>query len=342
MLYVRAILIVILLSQQALAGFFSKTPTNDCFWRLFNANARQSAEDYAQSNDRLKRDYVMSFGESSLQGLKQGDTVIDVGSGYGLFLLDLIQENKIRGIAINAQNNLKNFENLQSLSSSDWLNKIEVATMQRDGAVQFVGFDWVRSDRVQRLCVSLGLDPGIFDELLRMPKDAAKKIFKKRLLEMSDKIAEHKKSGQLVYDVGYAEETLSKYKNQATLITDLWGAYSYSPARVQLLEEYYNALKVGGKGHILVPVYAKSGFFYNPTTTKFQITLEDFLVEKYPNIFKLRSLKSQFSESKVLEIVRDPNVAELKINLKLKNHINAQESRTKEFAPPIIEYEKIE
>lgn len=116
--------------------------------------------------------------------------------------------------------------------------------------------------------------------------------------------------GYFVYHEGWVEKELMKFKNQADLIVDIWGAFSYSILKDKIIQETYTALKPGGKAYIL----------FHPKKTraivKWQVRsmngLEDreakfdeFLAINYPKIFRSwRSPSSETMEAKIIEITK--------------------------------------
>lgn len=53
--------------------------------------------------------------------------------------------------------------------------------------------------------------------------------------------------------LGFAEAVLPQLQNDYKYITDVWGAFSYSPAKAELLQLYFERLQVGGEAYILFP-----------------------------------------------------------------------------------------
>lgn len=58
------------------------------------------------------------------------------------------------------------------------------------------------------------------------------------------------KRGQFIYRRGWVEEHLPEYENQADIIIDLWGGFSYSINKKEILEDIWRALKPGGNAYV--------------------------------------------------------------------------------------------
>lgn len=82
-----------------------------------------------------------------------------------------------------------------------------------------------------------------------------------------------------------SEDYLKESKERFDLITDLFGAYAYSPDRDELIEHYYNHLKVGGKAFVFINSHT-----YLKNLIKFGeefVRLEESLAEQYPRCFEI-------------------------------------------------------
>ena len=88
---------------------------------------------------------------------------------------------------------------------------------------------------------------------------------------------------RVVYEQGAAETILPKYFSAADVIVDNYGAFTYSSARLHLLESAYRALRPGGRAYIRTPPVA---FVIQPDRTL--IPLGEHLSKKYPQFFSVR------------------------------------------------------
>jgi SAM-dependent methyltransferase len=79
-----------------------------------------------------------------------------------------------------------------------------------------------------------------------------------------------------------AEAALLRYPNTADVIVDNYGAFTYSPARIHILNSAFRALKPGGIAYFRCPPlsFVSSGGRMTP--------LEIYLSQKYPRIFTVR------------------------------------------------------
>lgn len=84
---------------------------------------------------------------------------------------------------------------------------------------------------------------------------------------------------------GRSEDYLFGTMARFNLITDLFGAYAYSPDRDKLIEQYYNHLKVGGKAFVLL--VNRDNLKNIIRVGDRAVRLEEYLVEKYPASFKI-------------------------------------------------------
>ena len=324
-----------------LSSMTSLLSANDCIYQLFNSQSRISAQNYIEPNTRGLDEYIDSFGSELKHGLKNGHTVIDVGSGYGLSVLDLIRQNKVKGIAINIQDNYSFLTNLNKFSRQEWDSKLVIQFNQDKTRVRFKKFDGISADVLSQIAKKVGFDPTDLMVTKELSPLVAAAFYQKQILNLSQKIKDYQKTGKFVYEVGYAEKVLPHYKGQAERVMDFWGAYAYSPARVELLQSYYNALTPSGRAYVLIPSQARSGFVYNDDLLSFKLILEDYLVSRYPTVFKkvkTLSKNKSFSDLSVLQISRDARIPDLNLDyIKLNKIINEHATKTSTFAPPIIE-----
>lgn len=331
---VRILLLVIFLSHASFA--------NDCIYKLFNGQAKLPATAYREPNARDLDRYIDELGNGVAHGLRKGDVVIDVGSGFGFSVLDLINEKGVRGVAINVQDNYALLTQYKKLSSADWKSKLVIGQNKVRGLVKLESYNGISADVLAQIAEKIKLDASVFSRTKEMSMNIAPAYYQKNIIELAEKVKEMQKNKKFIYEVGYAEEILPKYKNQAKRITDLWGAYSYSPARIELVQSYYQALAPGGKAYVLVPIRVKTGFRYDDVLGEFGLSFEEYLVKRYPQVFSLESPKNASIPSDVLVVKKPLDSFDLDLsNVHFKRVINESESKTKDWAPPIVEYEKI-
>ncbi|HEX4926226.1 MAG TPA: class I SAM-dependent methyltransferase, partial [Bdellovibrionales bacterium] len=84
---------------------------------------------------------------------------------------------------------------------------------------------------------------------------------------------------------GFVEDILPRFKNRAKLIVDMWGAFSYSPAKAEIVEAVYAALKPGGQAVIYVAAATYEIYVNTPAG---KVRFVEWLVTTYPGLFSLR------------------------------------------------------
>lgn len=130
--------------------------------------------------------------------------------------------------------------------------------------------------------------------------------------------------GHFVYHEGWAEKELMKFKNQADLIVDIWGAFSYSILKDKIIQETYTALKPGAKAYILFhPRKTRAIVKWQVQTVTGledrQARIDEFLAVTYPKIFRSWwSPSSETMEAKIIEITKPlegPDTLDLELQL---------------------------
>ncbi len=124
------------------------------------------------------------------------------------------------------------------------------------------------------------------------------------------------KKGVFEYRQGWVEEVLPTFKGKAKLITDVWGAFSYSVKKIEILESIYTALEPGGEAYVL----------YHPNKTPAIVTLpngrrvgiDEWLSTRYPKIFS-RGQSGDYDTkyANTIKIVKPKTPTELKIALEV-------------------------
>ncbi len=120
--------------------------------------------------------------------------------------------------------------------------------------------------------------------------------------------------GKFEYKEGYAEEVLTAFGEKVDLITDIWGAFSYTTEKAYLIETIFKKLKPGGKAFILL----------NPLKTPAEVIsegesldLSTWLGKKYPNLFKVYDSPGQDTPfAHIIEITK-PKTGSDEISLPL-------------------------
>ena len=193
----------------------------------YSYNATRSIDELADSGVRF------------LGNLPEQSSVLDVGSGFGVYANELaLQGHRVTTI------NLQDFYADRLLPQIDRLSS---ANVNRSKLTQI----YEEVDRVGvpfRIEVSppgpsLGTvraEPGATDGYLNSLRVAVRQINERRRALQEQ--------GNLKALVGSAQEKLSKVPdNSMDLILDVFGATTYSDYRVLLISSYWKKLKVGGK-----------------------------------------------------------------------------------------------
>ena len=291
---------------------------------LFNKNSQIAPQEYVPPNYRRMDDYINVFGHEFKNGLQKGDLVIDAGSGYGLSMLDMIKQQKVTAVAINTQDSYQFVQQIKKMSENEWKSNLVIGWSQSMNTSRFEGFSYASKDVINALSNITGGEPNLFSKSVNMTKEDAFIFYKSELQKLALQIDDLKKQGKFDYKVGFVEDVLPSYQGQASRLTDLWGAYSYSPDRVRLIESYYKALKNDGVAYVSLSERASTGIHYNPVTGGFQTSFESYLVSRYPQIFQI-VLKRNNTAMGFLRIKKDHTILQLDIGLKFKRIINEQE-----------------
>jgi hypothetical protein len=186
---------------------------------LISPKNKHSYVTYDQPNLRALGDYINILGEefeNTFLKLGDGDNWLDIGAGFGMAVIHGIVEKQRGNVAINGTT-----INLQD-------NWSHVFSNIKDGV----------EDKKNDLII------GTLSSIFREPKDY--------FYEQGEKIALNKVKESLVSLRGFkfvaseALEYLEGANRHARLITDLYGAFTYSIDKVALIEAYYRALNRNG------------------------------------------------------------------------------------------------
>lgn len=110
--------------------------------------------------------------------------------------------------------------------------------------------------------------------------------------------------GSFEYKAGWAEQVLKEIpSNSVDHAVDLWGGFTYSPNKAEILEEIYRVLKPGGRAFVLLssktPAHVE-----DPSVNYGQpVSLEWYLARKYPDVFSSRKAHHEdLRGAKIIEI----------------------------------------
>jgi SAM-dependent methyltransferase len=116
---------------------------------------------------------------------------------------------------------------------------------------------------------------------------------------------------RITHEEGPAEYILDHYQNRADAIVDNYGAFTYSPARIHLLEKAYAALKPGGIAYFRTP---PTNFFIQGSSL---IPFEEELAHRFPKIFSVRKTAASPSQGSS-EMVESHTVLVMKRSSRLE------------------------
>ena len=139
------------------------------------------------------------------------------------------------------------------------------------------------------------------------------------------------------YVQGWAEEILPKYQNQATHIIDLWGAFSYTILKTELIEKIYDSLQMGGEARIYF------NYFMTPTQViqpdGKAIDFDRWLASRFPEIVSIEDANTRMaSEGYIMYrtiVIKKKSNSSFRIPLKMISYI-MQHGKF-----PSIDYEEI-
>ncbi|MFN8845430.1 MAG: hypothetical protein ACK5V3_09605 [Bdellovibrionales bacterium] len=247
-------------------------------------NAKIEVSSYAQPNARTLDTILVSLGSGAIRyisQLKPGSVVIDSGSGFSIASAQLAIK-KMKVFAINAQNAWEYFSLMLNQNPNDPKVKKIIAVAISDLGVSIKGTDLKTKNN--------GHGPWVDID------NAKSKDLRTVGLRLLDKLRGLFESGHFNYVVNFSDIFLKTTENAADLIIDNWGAIFYSPNRTLLFDSYFKTLKPGGKaflkirdsyGHgVIDEVIIKSG------KTNYKISLIEYLVENYPDIFSVDNYRS--------------------------------------------------
>ncbi len=211
--------------------------------------------------------------------LSPGAVWIDVGGGFGIAALQA--STHLRTIVINAQDF---WQTMHSDNTPHHIIRNAAVALQ----VSFADIPREKHRYSDKKYINDGNETrdtaGAFFYSWVNVKDHHYQILKKRILK---KLHDHSASNHYQYLVGMAEKIFPNLTIKAELITDLYGAFFYSSARIELLEMYYNQLKDNGQAFVRFRTSQQIGVEDQIDINGQKIPLIQFLTKTYPQIFRI-------------------------------------------------------
>ena len=276
-------------------------------WRAFeyknqNVNASQSAEDYGQTNYRTLHDYEQRFAtgfKNAIEGLDKNSLYIDSGSGISVAARTVAYKTSAQVIAINPQDYSEYFQILETPTQQliEQILSPESEVIRRRDALAnhhiVTGIKLPSGQLLTKMLLTFAKDvqqgkqvsSDNLPSAMPWTDTKVKKAFAKEVRSLHGVLKDIRSS--FYYHVGYSQTALKQYKGKADLITDLFGAFYYSPERIELLRAIYEALKPGGQAYIHIgPVskYKRDTVYYYRSRPK--TNLVSWLTTTYPTIFR--------------------------------------------------------
>lgn len=215
----------------------------------FEVNETQSdPTKYLQPHFR-SLESIKAFATMSL--LEHMDTpgvrILDSGGGYGLAGLELSLQKQKSATVINSQNFWGHFKSrLLGVESFE----VSRETMGRNTLFKVNGVPLTVIEQLSRLFnekVYLHTD---FEDSQRSPSKKAE--LDQHISRLLSKLENHK---NFRYVPGYSEHVMGKLSSSFDVILDFYGAFFYSPNRLQLLRNYWQKLAPGGAAYIVLGSY---------------------------------------------------------------------------------------
>lgn len=312
-----SILVLLSLATHSQAGDLRCEALFNDVQLVYNFNAEVPADQYDQNNLRSFTHYLSFFKpdlEEHLKQLTQDDLYIDSATGIGVAAKTISTLTPAEVVAINPQDYSAYFTPLLQLEGqlSEVIQSPDTQVVRdysrAPGIIELKGFKlangtWLSYKMIVAAAYFLQLTiRQLPTELDRLPTELDRRTtsydshfdseVKAALEGLLKKAIPLIRAAQekVRYELGLSENILEKYHGQASLITDLWGAYVYSPNRLKVLKSFYNALKVGGKAYVFFGRQSDHSPYRHDevqlsSTPGEAMSLIDWLITCYPEIF---------------------------------------------------------
>lgn len=260
-----------------------------------NRNSAIDAKDYPFEHTRGLGDYFFFLGSSFGQktnSLNQRHTTLDLGGGLGLAHLQLAKNRGVHATVINLQNFPQLWANALVRAKKD---PSSVKTGHaHTGEAPFPDTYWVDSvggisrGDIANTAAVLNIELPRALHKPRTVKDFDKEDVRQSAIEVFQEFKNSFSTQKLNYVTEAVEKVLPRMNAKVDVVTDVFGAFYYSPGRVQLLKSIEQSLKPGGSAYISIVGFYQRGVFDRVQTKDGRdITLFDYLLEKHSQHFRL-------------------------------------------------------
>ena len=262
--------------------------------QIINRNARYSVSVYSITNTRSYFNYQNILGDRFKKLIQEipHASQLDSGGGFGLAGLErVLSDKKTQVTIINAQDNWSLFLDPQA-EKNPYFNSPERKLM----VLKLMNYlDLKTRDLTEENWKHLAI--------LRL-----KAVYQKAI-----------QSKRFHYEVGFAENIIPNLNKNFDLITDVYGAYYYSAGRVALLDQYYQKLSDQGSALIVTKAIEKQKTQGPENKIKGStLTLENYLVQTYPEIFEIIETENSGIKNKILTMKKNSRISKLNLNEKIK------------------------
>lgn len=296
----RALSIILLLTgTQALAG---TAPSCDRLWNETallatpNHNAGIRAEEYLFEHTRGLNEYGFFLGSSfyaHAKALPPGARTLDLGGGLGLAHLQLSQQRGTVSTVVNLQDFPALWTTARQRLEAEGTSAIRIGHLHT-GKEPFPDTYWVESVGGLLRSDVANVGNAFFHELPRaLEKPRTVKSFsleevRDSALEIIGDFETAAASKNWRYVTESVENVLPRMRGSNDLITDVFGAFYYSPGRVELLRQAEGALKPGGTAYFSIVGFLERGISDRVRTRDgSEMDLFEYLLLRHPHAFRI-------------------------------------------------------
>jgi hypothetical protein len=260
-----------------------------------NPNTRIAAATYSFEHTRSIGHYHFFLRESfkeSYAKLGAGDLLIDLGAGLGVAGMQTVRDQGSHVVVINAQNFPRLWQAAGRNVRAQQANSVKISHRHLPGeyfpdeyTIDSIG--GLPRSAVSSVANAFYLDVPNALEKPRSLRAINAEDIARVTIEAMDEYDAALKDPRFKYRVGFAEDVLPQYKN-ASMITDVFGAFYYSSHRATLLDQIRAALKPGASAYLSIVGFNERGIndvvrLKNGT----KITLFDYLLKYHANEFRI-------------------------------------------------------